>query len=188
MAYNRTQVHALLTASEKELFEASLSPFLQQWPLKELRQLRVRTRRMRDKHEDLFRKQHRALPRNKAPKVVVDGDVTALEYRKSNERTRKKAQIFTEALTRVEKRIEMLEQALRRQAAKALRHPKAKKPMAPKKVVCAPKAASVAPRTKTSALSADKARRSQSPQKRKQQAHLSSLNRRNQAKKDSRKG
>jgi len=95
MAWNRIQAARLLSDKEMELFEASLGDKAPRMSEKELGDHIRRVRTQRDKFQDLHRRQR-----------VSSRERTGVKSGKSgvaNARTEQKVQVFSEALTRLEK-------------------------------------------------------------------------------------
>lgn len=113
MAYNRIQAGRLLTAAELLVFEASLGESLSSMTTTRLGVLIKRARNMRDKAQDLLRRQRVATRSRTGSK----GGTTGL----ANERTAQKVQALGEALTRLEKRLAQLDAATERAASTKLR-------------------------------------------------------------------
>jgi hypothetical protein len=210
MAYNRNTVRNLLSASEMELFEGSLDDKIGAWDRTRLRNKITRSRKLRDKYRDLYRRQSLSTRDRTGTKRGPSG--------LANERSQQKHEVFAEVLTRYERQLEKLERAGAREAervrkaelrsaaqdaraekAKATKARKAAKgrkggrtttprsegddaPSAPGK--------GTAGRAKTykseQALAARNAQKLDSPRGKKVQAHVRSQGQRNQAKRDSR--
>lgn len=167
MAWNRTQAQKLCNKTEFELFVASLPAEIK--PLTRAQVLRKlqSARRLRDKQQDLFRRQRLASREKSGAK---DGKSGA-----ANARTAQKLALFNEALARFEARLAQLDKAAARAAAKA-----AKKPQpAAKPVKVINKAPSPQP-----AVAKDKRLAKSNVQR--QQAHAAGRNRRAQGRKDNR--
>lgn len=117
MAYNRTQVHHLLSAAEFELFEASLAASLKTLTGVRLRSKIGRARAMRDKYRDLLRRQKIATRGRTGSKLGNTGV--------ANQRTEQKMAVLVEVLRRFEKRVLQLDaaqvRATRKTAAAAAR-------------------------------------------------------------------
>lgn len=117
MAYNRTQVRNLLSAAEFELFEASLAGSLKALTGPRLRNKIGRARAMRDKYQDLLRRQKIATRGRTGSKLGNTGV--------ANQRTEQKMAVLTEVLRRFEKRALQLDaaqvRATRKTAAAAAR-------------------------------------------------------------------
>jgi hypothetical protein len=156
MAYNRAQVLKICTAAEMEVFLSSLSDAIGTLTPAQLRSRVARARTLRDKNTDLFRRQVAATRAATGSKRGASGD--------ANRRTEQKAQIFAEALARLEARQSTLETPPAKRAgtrgaskpakaAKATRTPAA--PAKPKKSVTKRIAAKAAkPAAKPAARSA----------------------------------
>lgn len=113
MAYNRIQAARLLSASELQVFEASLGEALAALTAPRLNALIKRTRTMRDKAQDLLRRQRVATRTRTGTKVGTSGV--------ANERTAQKLQALDETLKRFETRQAKLEAAAARAADAAQR-------------------------------------------------------------------
>ncbi|HRQ66146.1 MAG TPA: hypothetical protein PKZ76_15015 [Xanthomonadaceae bacterium] len=145
MAYNRVQAQKLLSATEFALFEASRGEVLAALSAAQLKSKITRTRRLRDKQRDLLQRQRLASRKMSGAKDGSSGV--------ANVRTAQKAQIFDEALARLEKRAAEIErrtaaEARRASARKAAAVRKAAKRPQPKKA--AAKRARKAPARTTS--------------------------------------
>lgn len=112
MAYNRTQVRSLLNASELALFEASLAGPVKELTTAQLRAKVSRTRALRDKYQDLLRRQKLATRQRTGSKSGAG--VTA----DANKRTEQKMVALAEVLARFEKRLEQNEATQARAAEK----------------------------------------------------------------------
>ena len=108
MAYNRNHARALCTESEFRLFCASLSDEITAHTRAQLRSKIERSRKLRDKYRDLFKRQ-----RLTNRKLTGSKKGHRLD---SNARTGDKAKLFSEALARFENRVEKLDAAARRKA------------------------------------------------------------------------
>jgi hypothetical protein len=129
-----------LTAAELELFDNSRAEPIKTLSAKQLTGKEKRTRTLRDKYRDLYRRQSVAV-RGKAKGVGATGD--------ANARTQRKADIMQEVLDRFEARISLLE--TREARAGKAKEAKSKKP-ARKAAAPAPAASTKpAPRAKKSA-------------------------------------
>lgn len=102
MAYTRTEAKKLLTAAELEIFDAGRSTTIGKLTKPELRRNLERSRKLRDKYRDLFRRQRLALRSEVGSKAGTKGS--------ANERTRQKEEIFAEAVARMEARILQIEE------------------------------------------------------------------------------
>jgi hypothetical protein len=132
MAYTRAQVRKLLNAGEIEIFESSRAE-----AVKELNALRLivkvkRARTLRDKYRDLLKRQRLATRARTGSKAGNSGD--------ANQRTREKAEVFTEILERLEKRLALVE-ATEARAAKKESAERARLALAKKRAADAARAA-----------------------------------------------
>lgn len=100
MAYTLTQARPLLTAAELELFEQSRTEPVKRLTPADLAGAVKRTRTLRDKSRDLYRRQTVSV-RTDAPGAVTGDD---------NERTQRKADILQEVLERYEARVTLLQE------------------------------------------------------------------------------
>lgn len=121
MAYTITQARPLLTAAELELFDQSRAGPIKELTLARLRGKVTRTRTLRDKYRDLFRRQTVSV--RKAPATPGRSPASV-----DNERTQRKADILQEVLGRFEERVVALEAKLEREASA----PKSKKVVSPR--------------------------------------------------------
>lgn len=137
MAYTRAQARKLLTATEFDLFEQTTGPALKTLTLARLRSKLGRARQLRDKFQDLYRRQT----------VALRGSARA-GGAAANERTQAKAVIFGEVLARVQAQLGKVEAAAAKAAA--TKKPAAKKAVAKK--AAAKKPAAKAPARKTVSL------------------------------------
>ena len=96
MAYNRAQALKICSATEMEIFLSSLSDAVGKLTPVQLRSLIARARTLRDKNTDLFRRQVAATRAATGTKRGTSGT--------ANSRTEQKAQLFAEALARLEAR------------------------------------------------------------------------------------
>ncbi len=96
MAYNRAQALKICTATEMEIFLSSLSDAVGKLTPVQLRSRIARARTLRDKNTDLFRRQVAATRAATGTKRGASGV--------ANSRTEQKAQLFAEALARLEAR------------------------------------------------------------------------------------
>jgi hypothetical protein len=110
MAYNRNHARALCTESEFKLFSASLADEISDHTPAQLRNKIERTRKLRDKYQDLFKRQRLA---DRARTGTKKGDRPD-----SNARTGDKVKLFSEVLARFESRVEKLDVAAKRKAAR----------------------------------------------------------------------
>ncbi|HVL51898.1 MAG TPA: hypothetical protein VM754_10410 [Actinomycetota bacterium] len=100
MTYNRSQARPLLTGDEFQLFSASLDDRIKALDKKQLGEVITRTRRARSKYTDMAGRQNIQTARRAGRRAAAHG---------ANRRTEAKAQIFGEALGRLQKRLEHLE-------------------------------------------------------------------------------
>jgi hypothetical protein len=110
MAYNRNHARALCSESEFKLFSASLSDEISGLTPAQLRNKIERMRKLRDKYQDLHKRQRLA---NRDRTGSKKGD--RLD---SNARTGDKVKLFSEALARFEGRVEKLDAAAKRKASR----------------------------------------------------------------------
>lgn len=130
MAYTLTQARKLLTSAELAVFESSRTDALRELTAARLRSKVTRTRALRDKYRDLYRRQTvgmRGAPSRQRSPVGVD-----------NQRTQHKSELFAEVLTRFEERLQKVQKAEavaaeRKAAAKAPAKKAAAKKVAPAK-------------------------------------------------------
>jgi hypothetical protein len=108
MAFNRIQARPLCTNAEYTLFTSSLAGGVTELTPAQLRSKIERTRKLRDKYRDLFKRQRLA---NRARTGTRMG-----ERPDTNERTRDKATLFDETLGRFEARAAKLAAAAERDA------------------------------------------------------------------------
>jgi hypothetical protein len=108
MAFNRIHARPLCTNAEYTLFTASLTGSVTELTPAQLRSKIERTRKLRDKYRDLFKRQRLA---NRARTGTKKGDRPS-----TNERTQDKATLFDEALGRFEARAAKLAAAAERDA------------------------------------------------------------------------
>ncbi len=101
MAVTRAIAKKLCTQAEYELVEESFAPPVNSFKLPELRKKIDRTRKFRDKFRDLEQRQTAEAKGSRQP----SGQRPA----RGNIRTSQKVQLFTETLTRFEKRLNVLE-------------------------------------------------------------------------------
>ena len=154
MAYNRAQALKICTAAEMEVFLSSLSDAIGTLTPVQLRSRIAKARTLRDKNTDLFRRQVAATRAATGSKRGASGE--------ANRRTEQKAQIFAEALARLEARQSSLETPpAKRAAAKPAKAAKATRtaaaPAKPKKSVAKRIAAKAAkPAAKPAAKAAAK--------------------------------
>ena len=110
MAYTLTQARPLLTAAELALFEQSRAEPIKGLTAAKLAGKIKRTRTLRDKYRDLYRRQTVAL-RGNARSARPGGP--------ANERTQQKAEILQEVLDRYEARLALLQARAERDDARA---------------------------------------------------------------------
>lgn len=198
MAYNRNQAARLLGKAEMDVFLASLSDNIDQLKAVSLRAMIRRTRTLRDKFQDLLRRQRVATRSRTGAKSGTSGV--------ANERTALKVKAFSEALQRFEKQLGKLEaaelRALRRIEAAQRKTLLEKKKAADaakaaaRKTRVSPKAPSRGPReghpavagTSESARTARHARQFEQSRSKAIQGHLDNQGRRSQARRDQRGG
>ncbi|MBE7545079.1 MAG: hypothetical protein M9913_05765 [Bryobacteraceae bacterium] len=176
MSITKRQAEKLCTKAELELFVSSLPTELK--PLTRAKVFRKvqSARRLRDKQQDLLRRQRLASREKSGAK---DGKSGA-----ANARTEHKVVLFTEALARFEKRLEQLDNAAAKAAAQAEKAAAKAAKKAAKPAPAAPKSTSKATRPAPLAVAKDKRlAKSNIPR---QQAHSASRNRRDQGRKDNR--
>ena len=111
MSYNRNHARQLLNASEMQLFEASLKENIGSLSRAELAKKVDRTRKVRDKYTDLFRRQSLATRDRTGTKRGTSGA--------ANERTSQKATMFAEVLTRFETQRDKLDRQQARESKQA---------------------------------------------------------------------
>ncbi|MCQ9618383.1 hypothetical protein L1889_18255 [Paenalcaligenes niemegkensis] len=102
MAHARTEVKKLLTAQELELYDFGSSTEINKLTKPQLRTKLERSRKLRDKYRDLFRRQRLALRSEVGSKSGTKGN--------ANDRTRQKEEIFAEVVARFESRILHIEE------------------------------------------------------------------------------
>lgn len=102
MPYTRTEAKKLLTAVELELFDTGRAPALRKLTKPELRKKLERSRKLRDKYHDLFRRQRLAIRAESGSKSGTTGN--------ANQRTRQKEELFAELVGQFEARIVQIEQ------------------------------------------------------------------------------
>jgi hypothetical protein len=110
MAWNRIQAARLLSGKEMELFEASLGDKAPQMSDKELAGHIRRVRTQRDKFQDLLRRQRVSTRERTGVKAGKSGV--------ANARTEQKVQVFSEALTRLEKQQARRERSTERESSR----------------------------------------------------------------------
>jgi len=112
MAHNRHHVRSLLNTSEFELFELSLTANVRSLSYKQLNAKISRTRALRDKYRDLFRRQRLVTRTRTGTKTGMSGG--------ANQRTEVKAVVMDEILGRLEKRVHQLDAAKERAGHRVL--------------------------------------------------------------------
>jgi hypothetical protein len=172
MAYNRHHARSLCTASEFQLFSASLSDAIGALTPAQLKAKIDRARRLRDKYRDLHRRQRLAARARTGSK------------KGSAERTKSKAQLFDEALRRFTEQARAKAAADKRAAARAKKK-KAKKPPRPGKGPAAPKSRSGFVSEK--ALRANRRKHLQKTRSKAIQGHVRAAGKRRQARRDARR-
>jgi hypothetical protein len=176
MAINKKQAEKLCTKAELELFVNSLPAELKPLTRAQVFRKIQSARRLRDKQQDLLRRQ-RLASRDKSG--AKDGKSGA-----ANARTEQKIVLFTEALARFEKRLEQLDNAAAKAAAQAEKAAAKAAQTVAKPAPIPPKSTSKATRPAPLALPKDqRLAKSNVPR---QQAHSASRNRRDQGRKDNR--
>lgn len=109
MAVMRDSDRALFSATELKVIESSTPALIKSYQPRQLNARMVRVRKYADKHRDLVREQQRATKKGPRP-----GRPQEL----SNLRSKRKAQLFADALQRFEKRAEqVIKQTLAKQTA-----------------------------------------------------------------------
>jgi len=195
LATTLIQARKLLTAAELEVFVAGRGDTLKAMTLVQLRAKSKRARALRDKYQDLLRRQ-RLATRERVGSKVGDGGV-------ANARTAQKAHVFADVLERFTRRLAQVEAAAVR-AAKQAAAVKAKQTPQPKRreqaamprigaTTRSPKAPATIPvsarKVGPTSEGARVARHAMQPKQAGQQrvqAHVAARGRRNQAKRDSR--
>lgn len=163
MAYQRTQAQKLLTAAELALFDSGRSTEIRKLSKPELRSKLERSRKLRDKYRDLYRRQRLAVRDASGTKAGTAGD--------ANRRTQEKEEILAESVARFEARLAHIEKQEDREfekaqkaasskvpAAKALKKAVAKKSAAAKQSATVAKTAASSRAAKASKGKAGKAR------------------------------
>ncbi len=163
MAYTRTQAQKLLTAAELAIFDAGRTTEVRKLGKPELRSKLERSRKLRDKYRDLYRRQRLAIRDASGSKAGTGGN--------ANLRTREKEEIFAESVTRFEARLAQIEQqedrefemaqkaaASKAPAAKVLKKAVAKKSASTKQAAKAAKTAVSARAAKAAKDKASEAR------------------------------
>ena len=196
MAFNRSHARRLCNASELTLFESSVGAELASLSEAQLKARIVRARNLRDKQQDLLRRQKLATRARTGTKVGASGV--------ANQRSEQKLKLFSEALARFEARLVSVEAASARAAVRAAaasgkkavvrmpagkkaaakkppaKKPPAKKPPAKKSKVRGAGFVSAQARDASNQMQLKKSR------SRPIQAHLRSAGKRSQARRDSR--
>ena len=108
MAYNRNHARQLLNDSEHALFESSLAENIGRLSRSDLNKKIERTRKLRDKYTDLFRRQSLTTRDRTGSKRGQSGV--------ANERTQQKATMLGEVLTRFENQLAKLDRAKARES------------------------------------------------------------------------
>lgn len=103
MAYNLTHARALCSADELALFDDSRAEPIRRLDAGQLRRRIERTRALRDKYRDLYQRQRRQTRSRTGSKGGVSG--------RANERTQKKATLFDQVLERFQARLQELERS-----------------------------------------------------------------------------
>lgn len=189
MAFNRSHARGLCNVSELSLFESSVGAELASCTAAQLKTKIVRARNLRDKQQDLLRRQKLATRARTGTKVGASGV--------ANQRTEQKLKLFSEALSRFEARLASVEAASARAAvrAAAASGKKAAKPAGRKPAATQPaakKPAAKSPKGRgagfVSAQARDASNQMQLKKSRSKpiQAHLRSAGKRSQARRDSR--
>jgi hypothetical protein len=172
MAFNRKQAEKLCTKAELELFVQSLPVELKELTRAQVLRKVQSARRVRDKQQDLLRRQRLSSREKSGTKDGKSGV--------ANVRTEQKLTLFSEALTRFEKKLEALDKAAARAEALAAKKAAAK----PVKATAKPVKKAVKAPANSAFVAKDK-RMAKSNVARKQ-AHSASRNRRAQGRKDNR--
>jgi len=110
LATNKTHAAKLLSAAEMEVFNASRAPAIKELGAARLAVEVKRARTLRDKFRDLLQRQRVATRRRTGTKAGPGGS--------ANERTAKKAEVFEEVLQRFSARLEQVQAAAAREAAR----------------------------------------------------------------------
>lgn len=190
MPTERTTARKLLTSAEFKLFEASRRDGICLLSAAELKRKVERTRRLRDKNRDLYKRQRLAMRELTGTKRGNSGA--------ANARTKEKAAIFQDLLTRFQARYDRLTAPTKRVAKKAPRKAvnKASAAKGPRRIVSAKAPASTAAAAGAPIGNAGfMSRRAKQTETRLRahmsrsvpiNAHISAQGRRNQAKRDRR--
>jgi hypothetical protein len=185
MPYNRVAAKKFLNASELELFDAGRRGEIGALSAAQLRAKIGRTRRLRDKYRDLYRRQRVSMRERTGTKAGTRGD--------ANLRTGQKQELFGELLARFEQQLARIEEAerrarlqevkrARRAARSAVKRPRA--PLAQMPSLPVPRAR--AGFMSAAAKSADTRRQPVQTGRIGVHAHMRSRGRRSQAKRDRR--
>ena len=124
MAYSIVQVRPLLSTAELQLFEASRADAIKRLTPVQLRGKITRSRNMRDKFTDLYRRQTVETQRTPGPKRAPKGG--------ENARTQQKVEIFAEVLRRFEAQRDKLQAAAEKEKARAAKQAEKEKRRAKK--------------------------------------------------------
>ncbi|GGI21177.1 hypothetical protein [Oxalicibacterium faecigallinarum] len=122
MAYQRTQAQKLLTVAELALFDAGRTSEIGKLSKPELRSKLERSRKLRDKYRDLYRRQRLAIRNASGSKAGTGGN--------ANRRTQEKEEIFAESVARFEARLAKIEKQEDREFEKAQKAASSKVPAA----------------------------------------------------------
>ncbi len=110
MAYTRTQARNLLTATELSLFDAGRATDVKALTATQLKSKVERTRKLRDKYRDLFKRQRLAARDRTGSKGGRSGV--------ANARSKEKAVLFGELLERFQARLKLVNAAAKKSAAR----------------------------------------------------------------------
>jgi hypothetical protein len=113
MPYNRTAAQKLLTTAELALFDAGNASAIVEHDRRTLAAKVERTRRLRDKYRDLYRRQRLATRERTGSKRGQSGV--------ANERTKQKEMLFADLLARFQARLEKVVAAEKRAAEREAR-------------------------------------------------------------------
>lgn len=161
MADDPRRARELSSRSELQLISASYADAIGRLSKRDLKSKIARARRLRDKQRDLYRRQRLASRERTGTKHGAAA------------RTRQKARLFEEALSRFTRRLQTLEMPARRSR---MRKPAGKGPKPKPRRAAAP----------GRRAQADLRQKARSPRTKAIQAHVSSRGRRRQARRDSR--
>jgi hypothetical protein len=181
MAYNRTSARTLLTSAELELYDIGRRDSITHLDRRTLVAKVMRTRRLRDKYRDLFRRQRLETRDRTGSKRGLSGV--------ANLRTKEKAALFGELLARFEAQLAKVDAAAKLAAAReAKARALAARKAPPKKKVLAGTASGARAAGYMNARAKQAAARRQLQKSRTVNihAHLRSQGKRRQAKRDSR--